>query len=40
MSKPLLIDLFCGLFGWGEAFVAEGWRVIGYDIAPAVVTMR
>jgi hypothetical protein len=31
--KPLLIDLYCGLFGWGEGFVAEGWRVIGFDIA-------
>lgn len=30
--KPLLIDLYCGLFGWGEGFVSEGWRVIGFDI--------
>lgn len=30
--KPLAIDLFCGLGGWAEGFLAEGWRVIGYDI--------
>ena len=32
MERPLCIDLFCGLFGWGEAFAAEGWDVIGFDI--------
>jgi hypothetical protein len=30
--KPLCIDLFCGLGGWAEGFLAEGWRVIGFDI--------
>lgn len=30
--KPLAIDLFCGLGGWTEALLAEGWRVIGFDI--------
>lgn len=30
--KPLAIDLFCGLGGWAEGFLAEGWRVIGFDI--------
>ena len=25
-------DLFAGLYGWGEAFLAEGFEVIGYDI--------
>lgn len=30
--KPIVFDLFCGLFGWGEAFAQEGWRVIGFDI--------
>lgn len=30
--KPLCIDLFTGLHGWAEGFLAEGWRVIGYDI--------
>lgn len=32
MSKPLCIDLFCGLGGWAEGFLAEGYRVRGYDI--------
>ena len=30
--KPLVIDLFCGLGGWSEAFIAEGYRAVGYDI--------
>lgn len=30
--KPLAIELFCGRFGWGKGFVAEGYRVIGFDI--------
>ena len=29
---PLAIDLFCGLGGWSEALLAEGWEVIGFDI--------
>lgn len=32
MSKPICIDLFCGLGGWAEGFLAEGWHVIGFDI--------
>jgi len=32
MSRPLAIDLFCGLFGWAEGLVAEGWEVIGFDL--------
>ena len=32
MSKPLVIDLFCGLGGWAEGFLAEGYDVIGFDI--------
>jgi site-specific DNA-cytosine methylase len=32
VSKPLAIDLFCGLGGWTEGLLAEGYRVIGYDI--------
>lgn len=31
----LVYDLFCGLFGWGSAFAAEGWRVVGFDIMDA-----
>lgn len=30
--KPLCIDLFCGLGGWAEGFLAEGYTVIGFDI--------
>ena len=30
--NPLAIELFAGKFGWGEQLVAEGWRVIGFDI--------
>jgi hypothetical protein len=30
--QPLAIDLYCGLGGWAEGFLAEGYRVIGFDI--------
>ena len=32
MTKPLAIDLYCGLGGWAEGFLAEGYDVIGFDI--------
>ena len=32
MAKPLCIDLFCGLGGWAEGFLAEGYDVVGFDI--------
>ncbi len=32
MGKPLAIDLFCGLGGWTDGLLAEGYDVIGYDI--------
>lgn len=31
-GKPLVVDLCCGLGGWTEGFLAEGWRARGYDI--------
>ena len=31
-GKPLAIDLFCGLGGWTEGLLAEGYFVIGFDI--------
>jgi hypothetical protein len=30
--KPLAIDLFCGLGGWTDGLLAEGYDVIGVDI--------
>lgn len=32
MRKPLAIDLFCGLGGWTEGLLAEGYNVVGFDI--------
>lgn len=29
--KPLAIDLFCGLGGWTEGLLAEGYYVVGFD---------
>lgn len=31
-DEPLAVDLCCGLGGWTEGLLAEGWRVRGYDI--------
>jgi hypothetical protein len=30
--RPLAIDLYCGLGGWSEALLAEGFDVVGFDI--------
>jgi hypothetical protein len=30
--KPICYDLYGGLFGWGAAFVSEGYRVVAFDI--------
>ena len=32
MTPPLAIDLYCGLGGWAEGFLSEGYRVVGFDI--------
>jgi hypothetical protein len=32
MSKPVVLDLFCGLGGWSKGFLGEGWEAIGFDI--------
>jgi len=32
MVKPLAIDLFCGLGGWTEGLLMEGYEAIGFDI--------
>ena len=32
MIKPLAIDLFCGLGGWTDGLLLEGYDVIGFDI--------
>ena len=31
-DEALCIDLYCGLGGWAEGFLSEGYRVIGFDI--------
>ena len=30
--KPIAYDLYCGLGGWTEGFLSEGYECIGYDI--------
>ena len=30
--KPVAIDLYCGLGGWTEGLLLEGWQVVGFDI--------
>jgi len=32
MKRRLAIDLFCGLGGWAEGLLAEGWDVVGFDV--------
>jgi len=31
-GHSLAIDLFCGLGGWTDGLLAEGWDVVGFDI--------
>jgi len=32
LDKPLMIELYAGLHGWGEGGVAEGFWTVGFDI--------
>lgn len=32
MLTPFAIDLYCGLGGWTEGLLAEGYEVVGFDI--------
>ncbi len=33
MSKPLVIELFCGMFGWSAGWLAlGGLEAVGFDI--------
>lgn len=32
MTRPFAVDLFCGLGGWTDGLLAEGWDVVGFDI--------
>lgn len=32
MTQPIAVDLYCGLGGWTEGLMSEGWDVIGFDI--------
>jgi hypothetical protein len=32
MLEDYCVDLYCGLGGWAEGFLAEGFKVIGFDI--------
>ena len=32
VEQPLCLDLYCGLGGWAEGFLSEGYRCVGFDI--------
>jgi len=32
VTRPLAIDLFCGLGGWTDGLLTEGYDVVGFDI--------
>jgi len=32
LNAPLAVDLFCGLGGWTDGLLAEGYFVVGFDI--------
>ena len=31
-GKPLCIEIYAGLGGWSDEFIAEGWTCMGFDI--------
>lgn len=31
-GRPLAVDLFCGLGGWTDGLLAEGYDVVGFDL--------
>lgn len=31
-GKPFVVDGYCGLGAWSEAFISEGWECVGIDI--------
>lgn len=39
-GKPLMIDLYCGLGGWADGALAEGYDVVGFDIERHVFPCR
>lgn len=36
MKNKLAIDLYCGLGGWTDGLLAEGYDVVGFDIEPHI----
>lgn len=32
MDQPIAVDIFCGLGGWTDGLLAEGYYVVGFDI--------
>ena len=38
--KPLCVDLYCGLGGWSEGFLSEGYDCIGFDTVNSVTLSR
>ena len=32
VPQPLVIDLYCGLGGWADGFLLEGYTVVGFDV--------
>ena len=32
LRRPLVVELFCGCFGWSAGWIAEGGRAIGFDL--------